>query len=1138
MHAHNDLWIDSVSAGPRQQVHLSLKVSNTDTIVAFQCDIVFPSQLTYIANSAQLTLRSNTLSLAATLISSNTLRVIVYSLSGAAIQGYDGAVLTFDCVSGTLPGTYSIHPVNALLSNPEQQNVLTGLEDGQFVLLAPSIKISTDSIDFGSIPLGQSSTVAVTINNVGNMPLSLQGISSTLAEITAIDSSSIIISANSSITRTIRFLPIKKGIKVGVISLKCNDPQDSIKVIKVRGVAYAVNEIHVGTAVARSGYQTKLRLSVNNMESFNALQCVLHLPSVMKYVQGSAVLLSRKVDHTISADTIGNSLNIICFSSSNSAFQGNTSDVLELTFLITGQDGTYTVPINGGILADSAGTNIISASYNGSLEIAAPKLQLSTQLLNFGSISSVSQSSQSFSIQNIGSDTLTITSMTVVGNGFLMNQSLPLVLAPTRSCSVQVIFSSTTEVIHSGSIIIRSNDVTNDPAVVSLSGSIFIPNILFVEQDSVLKNWYGLIRIGLWNLKPVTAVQFDLTLPSGFVPSIDSLRKTSRVTNHILFASSLGANMYRFILYSPTTAVLNDTTGDIMEIPVYASAQVGSYMVQLQNVSISNIGGHNILTGQQNGTIKIIDNFVLPLRASIINNHVLLEWNPIPCASGYNVYRATQYNFVPDVGVGSNRVAQRVQDSDEGVPGIQWIDPATNVVGDTALPHFWRVTAISGNVESVPSNTVGAVAYQLHSTPGTDINEIVVGMNTRQSRNPILNAENLANAIPYCTTVYSWDAQGQGFVGHVKGLEFNDFPVFQGYPYAVNVPFDTVWTVAGCLPDTNYHLITTSGTDINHIGIPFTKSDVINAESLVSDIPGGTTVYYWSAGAQATIGHAKGLPFNNFSVKPGYPYYVNVACDSVWPAAPSGSNSIALSHLAQKGLNGSKKSFVSRVKNESSTNSDITAATPSTNLSGGVPHMVYGKYNGRISHGLIMRVWMTGRMDEVLTESIVGTGCDSIYWWVNVGTLPTPWKAGEKLEVELEDSTNRLGGLASIILTNEGADIAELINIDKPVRTLGVEQEGNDSPKEYSLVGNYPNPFNPTTTIVYRLPERAEITLEVFDIIGRLVKVVFTGTQNEGEYSQSWDGTDNNGIKVSSGVYFYNMKTNAYVCSKKMMYIK
>jgi hypothetical protein len=207
-------------------------------------------------------------------------------------------------------------------------------------------------------------------------------------------------------------------------------------------------------------------------------------------------------------------------------------------------------------------------------------------------------------------------------------------------------------------------------------------------------------------------------------------------------------------------------------------------------------------------------------------------------------------------------------------------------------------------------------------------------------------------------------------------------------------------------------------------------------------------------------------------------------------------------------------------------------------FSGGIPHMVYGTYKGHRSDGLKMRAWISGRKEEVLTESIVGAGYDTTYWWINVGTFPTSWKAGEKLEVELEDSLNKLGGITTVTLTTNGADAAGLIQVDQSIRTLGIESAENGLPKEFSLVGNYPNPFNPTTTIVYRLPARSEVTLEIFDMLGRLIKLLYNGTQNPGEYSRDWDGTDNTGVKVSSGVYFYKLKSSLYVCTKKMVLLK
>lgn len=70
----------------------------------------------------------------------------------------------------------------------------------------------------------------------------------------------------------------------------------------------------------------------------------------------------------------------------------------------------------------------------------------------------------------------------------------------------------------------------------------------------------------------------------------------------------------------------------------------------------------------------------------------------------------------------------------------------------------------------------------------------------------------------------------------------------------------------------------------------------------------------------------------------------------------------------------------------------------------------------------------------------------------------------------------------------------------------------------------YPNPFNTTTTIRFTIPEQKEISIQVFDIMGRLVKTVLPGSLlNAGQYNYTWDGKDDNGIPVSSGIYFSNM---------------
>ena len=77
--------------------------------------------------------------------------------------------------------------------------------------------------------------------------------------------------------------------------------------------------------------------------------------------------------------------------------------------------------------------------------------------------------------------------------------------------------------------------------------------------------------------------------------------------------------------------------------------------------------------------------------------------------------------------------------------------------------------------------------------------------------------------------------------------------------------------------------------------------------------------------------------------------------------------------------------------------------------------------------------------------------------------------------------------------------------------------------KEYQLYQNYPNPFNPTTTIPYFLGKRSEVSLSIFNGLGQKVKTLVKAIQAPGDYKVIWDGTNNQGMQVSSGLYFYRL---------------
>lgn len=94
---------------------------------------------------------------------------------------------------------------------------------------------------------------------------------------------------------------------------------------------------------------------------------------------------------------------------------------------------------------------------------------------------------------------------------------------------------------------------------------------------------------------------------------------------------------------------------------------------------------------------------------------------------------------------------------------------------------------------------------------------------------------------------------------------------------------------------------------------------------------------------------------------------------------------------------------------------------------------------------------------------------------------------------------------------------------------------GNGLPVTARLEQNYPNPFNPGTVIRYQLSVVSEIRLEVFDLLGRSVRLLAAGRQNAGDHTVSWDGRDERGAMVPGGIYFYRLKVDGRVAAIRKM---
>ena len=149
------------------------------------------------------------------------------------------------------------------------------------------------------------------------------------------------------------------------------------------------------------------------------------------------------------------------------------------------------------------------------------------------------------------------------------------------------------------------------------------------------------------------------------------------------------------------------------------------------------------------------------------------------------------------------------------------------------------------------------------------------------------------------------------------------------------------------------------------------------------------------------------------------------------------------------------------------------------------------------------------------------------------GTLPIV-ETGKYLELVFE-------------VIDENASFSEL-NIEsyrinaEPERsgviTIIMGNDQSQKPTRFFLYQNYPNPFNPTTVIKYQLAKDNLVKLQIYDVLGRLLKTLVESDQKIGNYEITWDGTDNNGNLLTSGLYLCKLKAGEFQAVTKLLFLK
>ncbi len=190
--------------------------------------------------------------------------------------------------------------------------------------------------------------------------------------------------------------------------------------------------------------------------------------------------------------------------------------------------------------------------------------------------------------------------------------------------------------------------------------------------------------------------------------------------------------------------------------------------------------------------------------------------------------------------------------------------------------------------------------------------------------------------------------------------------------------------------------------------------------------------------------------------------------------------------------------------------------------------------------------------DEIGIFSPGGLCCGAVVW-TGANAAVTVWgdndqttaidgmRAGEQMRYRIWlQATNREDDDEMTVTYAQGNGLyaANGIFILSALTVSVAERAVSSTPQEYVLTQNYPNPFNPSTAISFQLPAASEVSLVIYDLTGQAVKQLASGKFARGKHEAMWDGKNEAGVRVASGVYVYRLKAGEFAARRKLVLMK
>ena len=589
--ATNTISLSSVSGTPQTEVEVVVSLDNTDAITALEMVLPLGEHLSYVDGSATLAAaRSNGHQISAAQVGQD-LRIYVYSLSLNAIPGNTGELLTFRLLLGNEPANYALTPT-VVLSNAQGTSIDGSVQAGNVTIQAPKLQIVNPQIDYGHIPIRATYTKNLQLKNVGNLPLTIENITTT-DPLFVPKQPALTIEAQQTISVAIEYAPTERGAVSAEAIVKSNAINGE-QVATIMADPFSVNELHVGSTSGIADSLVTISLTMNNMEPIVAMQCAFKLPKQLESVANTfAVNTERSNGHQALSTLRGDTLFLAIFSMSNQPLYANDGEVATFQLRLNGSSGTYYLKPIDVVLSNITEENMVSATSQGSVRINAPSIS-SNASLSFGNIPITEVAYATYSVRNNGSAPLVLERATFLAEGYSIVEELPITIANYQTTTITVAYQPTEEGDFSTTMNLYTNDPNNRLKTVAFSGHVFEPNTLTLDGQNNQDGTYTL-SVALENYTDIVAVQYDLHWRNDMTTSQSAFVPSARMQNHNAVVTPLDEDSYRILIYSMSNATIAGHEGELHRL-VFTPQGEANYCgstISVDNIVLSNAAGHD-----------------------------------------------------------------------------------------------------------------------------------------------------------------------------------------------------------------------------------------------------------------------------------------------------------------------------------------------------------------------------------------------------------------------------------------------------------------------------------------------------------------------------------------------------------------